>query len=44
MRGGEIERGAVAGREVAVLAGAAAAPNRTDGMDDVFRRQTISRA
>src|SRR5690606_2965210 len=38
---GELDRAAVAGGEQLRLAGAAAAPDRTDGMDDVFRGQAM---
>ena len=40
--GGEIERGAVAGREQRVLVRSAAVPHRADRMDDVLRRQPVA--
>ena len=42
MRGGKIERRAIAGCEQFFLACAAALPHRTDGVDDVLRRQPIA--
>ena len=44
MRGGKIERGAIAGRQQFVLALAAAVPHRPDRMDDVLCRQPIAAA
>jgi len=43
MRGGQTERRPVAGRQQFRFTGTAAVPHRTDGMDDVLRRQPVAR-
>ena len=43
MRGGKIERRAIARRQQFIFAFSAAAPHRTDGVDDVFGRAAGSR-
>lgn len=40
--GGEVERGAIARRQHLILATSAAAPHRTNGVDDVLCRQPIT--